>query len=76
MKSAFKRLFTTSSNHSNIQDNIVAIKEEEAFYNKKYKKSNDKTNPLYKNGKITRCIICNSKLHWTQKNALIEALKT
>ena len=48
MKSAFKRLFTTSSNHSNIQDNIVAIKEEEAFYNKKYKKSNDKTNPLYK----------------------------
>ena len=63
MKSAFKRLFTTSSNYSHSQDNIVAIKEEQAFFNKKYKKSNDKTNPLDKNGKITRCIICDSKLH-------------
>ena len=56
MKSALKRLFTASSIHS--QDNTVGIKQEEAFFNKKYKKSNDKTNPLDKNGKISRCIIC------------------
>ena len=36
-KSALKRLFTTSSNHSHSQDNIVAIKQEETFFNKKYK---------------------------------------
>ena len=38
MKSALKRIFTTSSNHSHSQDNIVAIKEEEAFFNKKIQK--------------------------------------
>ena len=67
MKSALKRLFTTSSNHSHSQDNIVAMKQEEAFFNQKYKKSNYKNNPLDKNGKISRCIICDSKLHWAKK---------
>ena len=67
MKSALERLFTTSSNHSHSQDNIVAIKQEQTFFNKKCKKSNDKANPLGKNGKISRCIICNSKLHWVKK---------
>ena len=67
MKSTFKRLFTTSSNHSHYQDNIVSIKQEEAFSNKKYKKLNDTKNPLDKNGKIWRCIICDSKLHWQKK---------
>ena len=37
MKSALKRLFTTSSNHSHSQDNIVAIKQE-VFFNRKNKK--------------------------------------
>ena len=66
MKSALKRLFTTSSNHSHSQNNIVAIKQEEAFFNKKHKKLNDKTNPLDENGKISRCIICDSKSRWAK----------
>ena len=56
MKSALKRLFIASSIHS--QDSTVAVKQEEAFFNKKYKRSNDKTNPLDKNSKISRCVIC------------------
>ena len=38
IKSALKRLFTTSSNHSHSRGNIVAIKQEEAFFNKKIQK--------------------------------------
>ena len=72
IKSALKRLFTTSSSHSHSQGNIVAIKQEVAFFNEKYKKSNDKTNPLDKNGKISRYVIQN---YIGQKNALTKALK-
>ena len=53
-------------------------KQEEAYYNKKHKdfkhpKSNEKfkqfgkLNPVDKNGKISRCVICDSKLHWAPK---------
>ena len=34
--------------------------------NDKYKQVN-KLNPVDKNGKISRCIICDSKLHWEYK---------
>ena len=67
IKSALKRFFTTRSNHSHSQDNNVTIKQEDTFFKKKYKKLNDKTNYLDKNGKISRCIICDSKLHSAKK---------
>ena len=76
MKSALKRPFSKSSLNPN--DN-VKIKSEEAFYNKRYKdfkhpKSNgkfkqvNKLNPADKNGKISRCVICDSKVHWSNKS--------
>ena len=41
------------------------IKEEDAFYTtqKKYKEKNKKLNPLTKQGKVSRCAICDSKMH-------------
>ena len=74
MKSALKRLFSRSS--LNPYDNVQT--KEEAFFRKRHKdfkhpKSNDKfkqvnkLNPVDKNGKISRCIICDSKLHWEYK---------
>ena len=29
--------------------------------------NSNKHNPLDKNGKISRCVICDSKMHWTDK---------
>ena len=73
MKSTLKRLFVS---HFNKQDDLQ-IKQEEAFYNKKYnqsdrknksysniRKPNTKLNPTNKNGQISRCVVCDSKMHW------------
>ena len=70
MKSALKRLFSRSS--LNPYDNVKK-KQEEAFFRKRHKdfkhpKSNDKfkqvnkLNSVDKNGKISRCVICDSKI--------------
>ena len=74
MKSALKRFFTANSNHSHSRDNIVDIKQEEAFFNKQYKKSNDKTNPLDKMVKY-QDVLYAIQNYIGQKNALIQALK-
>ena len=79
MKAALKRIFgeksftSTSKDELNSPHNIV--KEEDAFYtsqrkynrfNKNKYDKNIKTNPLTKEGKISRCAICDSKLHWAK----------
>ena len=74
MKSALKRLFNKSS-ATTTQSAI--IKQEETFYSKaKYKSpeylsSNNKTTikhiPLNKHGEISRCVVCDSNMHWPDK---------
>ena len=77
MKSALKRLFSKAP--LNPSNENFKNKQEEAYYNKKHKdfkhpKSNEKfkqfgkLNPVDKNGKISRCVICDSKLHWAPKH--------
>ena len=74
MKSALKRLFVSHPIHHKHDD--IQIKEV-AFYNKKYnqydkknkghssyQKLNDKLNPSNNKGRILRCIVCDSKMHW------------
>ena len=74
MKSALKRLFNKASS-TDIPN--IAIKDEEAFYsklksrnsfkNKPISKNKQQHNPLDKNGKISKCIICQSIMHWAGK---------
>ena len=73
-KSALKRLFNKASS-TDIPN--LAIKDEEAFYsklksrnsfkNKSISKNKQQNNPLDKNGKISKCIICQSIMHWAGK---------
>ena len=71
MKSALKRLFNKTRCTT-----VAPIKSEEAFYSKsRYKntkqsystKSKPKLNPLDKHGKISRCVVCQSTMHWADK---------
>ena len=71
MKSALKRLFNKTRCTT-----VAPIKSEEAFYSKsRYKntkqsystKSKLKLNPLDKHGKISRCVVCQSTMHWADK---------
>ena len=73
MKSVLKRLFNKSSSTTTTQS--VIIKRGEAFYSTgkyksiKYPSLNNKTktikhNPLNKHGQISRCVVCESKMHW------------
>ena len=75
MKSALKRLFVSHPIHHKHDD--IQIKQEEAFYNKRYNqydkknkghssywKPNNKLNPPNNKGQILRCIACDSKMHW------------
>ena len=50
------------------------MKQEEAFYTKRHYKDkkfksvhNEKLNPLDKNGKVSKCVICGSKMHRANK---------
>ena len=70
MKTALKRIFNDKPNNSrdlNNQFEKLNIKLEESVYvfdqNKKIKR---KTNPIDKKGKVTRCVICDSKMHWAK----------
>ena len=73
MKGALKRIFGEKSymnilnENSHIQNEPI-IKEEDAFYTaqKKHKERNKKLNPLTKQGKVSRCAICDSKMHWAK----------
>ena len=70
-KSGLKRIFTTPSSAPS-----PPVKKGEIFFNKSgiiksrlnknsTKQSNlNKLNPFDKNEKISRCIICDSKMHW------------
>ena len=74
MKSALKRIFTTPSSAPS-----PLVKKEEIFFNKSSKSKSrpnknstkqsnvNKLNLLDKNGKISRCVICDSKMHWAGK---------
>ena len=73
IKSALKRLFNKSSSTKTAQSAI--IKQDEAFYSKsKYKSPNYpllnnkkkiiKHNTLNEYGQISRCVVCDSKMHW------------
>ena len=75
MKAVLKGLFNKSSSTTSQSD---ITKQKEAFYSKgeykslKYPLLNNKTksikhNPLNKHGQISRCVVCNSKTHWTDK---------
>ena len=48
-------------------ENSITKQEESAMIFQQSKKN--KVNPMDKQGKITRCVICNSKMHWA-KNCL------
>ena len=72
MKSASKRLFKTATAEQST--NEVNLKQEEAFYTKRHYKDkkfksvhNEKLNALDKNGKVSKCVICRSKMHWANK---------
>ena len=47
---------------------ITIIKGEDAFYSaqKKYKEKNKKLNPVTRQGKVSRCAICDSKMHFAK----------
>ena len=75
MKSALKRVFEPTCI---TETRVTGIKQEEAFYlNKKNsnryltksgthssKKQGGKINPMNKHGQVSRCLICDSKMHW------------
>ena len=75
MKSALNRLVVSQPIHHKHDD--IQIKQEEAFYSKKYnqydnknkvhssyQKPNNKLNPPNHKGQVSRRIFCNSKMHW------------
>ena len=73
MKGALKRIFGEKSYMNSLNDDShissePTIKEEDAFYTaqKKHKDKNKKLNPLTKQGKISQCAICDSKMHWAK----------
>ena len=83
MKSALKQIFTKSAIVNESFQDTSNIKKEKAFYSKnmyklkqnkeskssKFQKllNSNKHSPLDKNRKISRCVICDSKMHWTDK---------
>ena len=82
MKSALKRIFTKSTianeschDTNNIKEevlyskNMYKLKQNKASKSSKFQKvsNSNKHNPLDKNGKVSRCVICDSKMHWTDK---------
>ena len=83
MTSALKRIFTKSTIANESLHDTNNIKQEEAFYSKNMSKlkqnktsrssksqkvlNSNKHNPFDKNGKVSQCIICDSKMHWADK---------
>ncbi|XP_077971779.1 uncharacterized protein LOC144425883 [Styela clava] len=78
MKSALKRVFTKTSDGGVTDDSVPASIKEEAFVSKlthyRQRKSiqrqqgrKNTMNPLNKFGQVSRCAICDSKMHWANK---------
>ena len=70
MKTARKRIFSDKTNTSkditNQFENLNIKQEESVFVVDQSTKLRRKINPKYKKGKITRCVICDSKMHWAK----------
>ena len=70
MKTARKRIFSDKTNISkdvtNQFENLNIKQEESVFVVDQSTKLRRKINPKYKKGKITRCVICDSKMHWAK----------
>ena len=75
MKSALKRIFGNSSTVNTVNEIKIKEEKEEAFMVKssKYQQFEKKsryrqrgTNPLDRNGKRTRCAVCESVFHWAK----------
>ena len=68
MKAALKRIF--GDKISNLKDencyDDVYVKQEESAMIFEHNKSKKKLNPVNKQGKISRCVICDSKMHWAK----------
>ena len=65
MKSALKRIFTKPQ--LNEAAGNTDVKQEEAFYSKRSYHStgtSKKLNPVNKQGQVSRCVVCDSKMHW------------
>ena len=83
MKCALKRIFTKSTTANECFYDTNNIKQEETFYSKNMYKlkqnkapksskfqnvsNSNKNNPLDKNEKASRCVLCDSKMHWADK---------
>ena len=67
MKTALKRIFSdktnTSKDATNQFENLNIKQEEQVFVVDQSTKLRRKINPKDKKGKITRCVICDSKMH-------------
>ena len=68
MKAALKRIFSDKisiSKDENYHDDVF-IKREESAMILEQNKMKKKLNPMNKQRKIARCIICDSKMHWAK----------
>ena len=70
MKTALKRTFSDKTNTSkdvtNKFENLNIKQEESVFAVDQSTKLRREINPKNKKGKITRCVICDSKMHWAK----------
>ena len=71
MKTALKRIFSDKntlkeSQYFNQFENFNIKREESVFVVDQNTKLKRKTNPKDKKGEITRCIMCESKVHWAK----------
>ena len=78
MKSALKRIFSRSVDQAKTSE--VKIKEEAFFVKRRNNfggqnnkegavlrtRNRKEMNPLDRNGQISRCIVCDSKMHWAK----------
>ena len=65
LKCIFGDKINTSVNKE-YNGNIIIKQEESAMVFEQSKNPKKKLNPMNKQGKITRCIICDSKMHWAK----------
>ena len=70
IKTALKKIFSdktsTSKDVTNQFEDLDIKREKSVFVVKQNTKLGRKFNPRYKKGKITRCVICDSKMHWAK----------
>ena len=67
MKAALKRIFI-STPISGKDSGDIEVKQESVFYTKPGgPRQKVKLNPINKQGQVSRCAICNSKIHWAKQ---------